>query len=49
MCGMFLTTRTKLTKLKTIRVVAPILLGGIGPLLALTALQSDDRADVLAF
>jgi len=43
---MFLATRTKLAELKTIWIVATILLGGVIAFLAVIALECNDRANI---
>lgn len=42
----FLAARAKLTKLKTIRIVTAILLGGVIALFAIAALKRNDRANI---
>ncbi len=46
MRSVFLATRTKLTKLKTIRIVTPILLGSVITLFAVIALKCNDRTNI---
>src|SRR3989304_9011918 len=46
MQSMFPATRAKLAELKTIRIVATILLGGVIPLFAIIAFKRNDRSNV---
>jgi len=43
----FPATRTELAELETIRIVPPILLGGVITFLAVATLKGDDRSNIL--
>jgi hypothetical protein len=47
--GMFAAAWAKLAQLHALGVVTPIFLGGVVALLAVVALQGDDRTDVFLF